>query len=128
MTAPLLHVDALRAGYGQLAVLDRVSLEVLPGEIVSVVGANGAGKTTLARALIGTRLVAGLAGLGHFRVGAVIGGVDPVVDAEFEVGDAAFGVDGGEAFIEHLADFGFAVAQVSNAESVINLGGGNIVN
>ncbi len=53
MTAPLLRVDSLRAGYGQLEVLDRVSVEVLPGEIVSVVGANGAGKTTLLLSIAG---------------------------------------------------------------------------
>jgi branched-chain amino acid transport system ATP-binding protein len=47
MASPLLSVEALNAGYGQLTVLDRVSMTVDPGEIVSIVGANGAGKTTL---------------------------------------------------------------------------------
>lgn len=45
--SPLLQIDSLCSGYGQQAVLDRVTLDVMPGEIVSVVGANGAGKTTL---------------------------------------------------------------------------------
>ena len=43
----VLKVDDLRSGYGQLPVLDGVSLNVGQGEIVSVLGANGAGKTTL---------------------------------------------------------------------------------
>jgi polar amino acid transport system ATP-binding protein len=43
----VLKVDDLRSGYGQLPVLDGVSLNVGAGEIVSVLGANGAGKTTL---------------------------------------------------------------------------------
>jgi branched-chain amino acid transport system ATP-binding protein len=47
MNDPLLQVESLSAGYGQQTVLNRVSLSVEPGEIVSVVGANGAGKTTL---------------------------------------------------------------------------------
>ncbi len=41
------------AGYGNLAVLRRVSLHVSPGEIVTIVGANGAGKTTLLRTVAG---------------------------------------------------------------------------
>ena len=43
----VLKIDDLRSGYGQLPVLDGVSLNVGAGEIVSVLGANGAGKTTL---------------------------------------------------------------------------------
>ncbi|GAA4373026.1 ABC transporter ATP-binding protein [Agromyces bauzanensis] len=48
-----LVVDSLDAGYGKLAILHDVSLEVPAGEIVTVVGSNGAGKTTLLRALNG---------------------------------------------------------------------------
>lgn len=48
-----LVVKSLDAGYGKLAILHEVSLEVSGGEIVTVVGSNGAGKTTLLRALNG---------------------------------------------------------------------------
>jgi branched-chain amino acid transport system ATP-binding protein len=48
---PLLEVDRLNAGYGQMQVLREVSLEIYPSEIVALVGSNGAGKTTLLRAL-----------------------------------------------------------------------------
>ncbi|WP_136707370.1 ABC transporter ATP-binding protein [Agromyces sp. H66] len=48
-----LVVNSLDAGYGKLAILHDVSLEVSEGEIVTVVGSNGAGKTTLLRALNG---------------------------------------------------------------------------
>ena len=43
----ILRVESLGSGYGELPVLDGITLEVGSGEIVSVVGANGAGKTTL---------------------------------------------------------------------------------
>lgn len=48
-----LNVSGLSAGYGQLAVLHDVALDVGRGEILAVVGSNGAGKTTLLRALSG---------------------------------------------------------------------------
>lgn len=47
MTDTILRVQALCSGYGQLPVLDSVSLDVKRGEIVAVIGANGAGKSTL---------------------------------------------------------------------------------
>ncbi len=47
MSSPILQVRGLRSGYGQLAVLEDVALQVAPGEIVAVIGANGAGKSTL---------------------------------------------------------------------------------
>jgi branched-chain amino acid transport system ATP-binding protein len=50
---PLLDVQDLHAGYGAFEVLHGVSLSVLPGEVVAVLGANGVGKTTLNRALSG---------------------------------------------------------------------------
>lgn len=43
----ILSIESLCSGYGELPVLDDVTLDVGQGEIVSVVGANGAGKTTL---------------------------------------------------------------------------------
>lgn len=51
MRETLLRVEQLNAGYGEMAVLRDVTLEIARGEIVALVGSNGAGKTTLLRAL-----------------------------------------------------------------------------
>jgi ABC-type branched-subunit amino acid transport system ATPase component len=54
MTAPLLAVHEVVAGYVRgLPILHGVSMEVAPGEIVTLIGPNGAGKSTLAKAIIG---------------------------------------------------------------------------
>ncbi|HUB16467.1 MAG TPA: ABC transporter ATP-binding protein [Acetobacteraceae bacterium] len=53
MTAPLLHLHGLRAGYGHVEVLHGVALKVPEGQMVAIVGPNGAGKTTLMSAIMG---------------------------------------------------------------------------
>ncbi|MEP7160667.1 MAG: ABC transporter ATP-binding protein [Dermatophilaceae bacterium] len=50
---PMLRVDSVSAHYGEARVLADVSLDVHPGEVVTLVGRNGAGKTTLLRCIMG---------------------------------------------------------------------------
>jgi ABC-type branched-subunit amino acid transport system ATPase component len=51
--APLLQVDRIRAGYGRIDILHDVSMQIRPGEIVSVIGPNGAGKSTAFKTVVG---------------------------------------------------------------------------
>ena len=53
MSAPVLELDGLTAGYDSAAVIRDISFEVAPGEVVALLGANGAGKTTTLRAVSG---------------------------------------------------------------------------
>ncbi|PIV81968.1 ABC transporter ATP-binding protein, partial [bacterium CG17_big_fil_post_rev_8_21_14_2_50_64_8] len=50
---PLLKVEGLWSGYGGKPVLQGVDLQIMPGEMVAVIGRNGVGKSTLMRSLIG---------------------------------------------------------------------------
>jgi branched-chain amino acid transport system ATP-binding protein len=50
---PILKVADLFAGYDGIPVVFGISLEVMPGELVAIVGANGAGKTTIMRTICG---------------------------------------------------------------------------
>ncbi|HLB97641.1 MAG TPA: ATP-binding cassette domain-containing protein, partial [Acetobacteraceae bacterium] len=52
-TAPLLRVDGIETYYGPIRAIGGVSLDVAPGQIVTVLGANGAGKTTVLRTVSG---------------------------------------------------------------------------
>lgn len=49
----ILRVEDVVSGYGAMAVLHGLSLEVGEGQIVSMLGPNGAGKTTLLRTIFG---------------------------------------------------------------------------
>jgi branched-chain amino acid transport system ATP-binding protein len=53
VSAPLLVVEDLHAGYGSGSVLAGVSLTVAGGEVVTLLGRNGMGKTTTVRAIMG---------------------------------------------------------------------------
>jgi branched-chain amino acid transport system ATP-binding protein len=50
---PLLELTDLRVGYGGIKALKGVSMKVMPGEIVAMIGANGAGKTTTLKSIAG---------------------------------------------------------------------------
>ena len=48
-----LAIEAVRAGYGELEILQGASLRVAPGQIVGLIGPNGAGKSTLLKTIFG---------------------------------------------------------------------------
>jgi branched-chain amino acid transport system ATP-binding protein len=50
---PLLEVEGIETCYGQSQVLFGLSLSVMPGEMVSLMGRNGMGKTTTIRSIMG---------------------------------------------------------------------------
>ena len=50
----MLKLDNVHTFYGQIEALKGVSLEVHPGEIVTLIGANGAGKSTLLMTICGS--------------------------------------------------------------------------
>jgi branched-chain amino acid transport system ATP-binding protein len=53
MSAPLLNVRDLRAGYGKAEVLHGLDLQADKGSVITVIGPNGAGKSTLLNSLMG---------------------------------------------------------------------------
>ncbi|WP_163454609.1 ATP-binding cassette domain-containing protein, partial [Escherichia coli] len=51
--ARTLRLENVHAFYGKSHVLHGVSLEVKPGEIVSLLGRNGAGRSTMVKTIMG---------------------------------------------------------------------------
>ncbi|KPD29720.1 hypothetical protein AN926_07880 [Thermus scotoductus] len=56
----MVQAEEVSRSFGSLKALDRVSLEVRPGEVFDLLGPNGAGKTTLVRILTGVLLFSAL--------------------------------------------------------------------
>jgi fructose transport system ATP-binding protein len=50
---PVLEANALVKHFGQVVALDGADFQLLPGEVLAVIGDNGAGKSTLIKALSG---------------------------------------------------------------------------
>ena len=50
-TEPLIRVENLRKSFGSLEVLKDINFEVMPGEVVTIIGASGSGKSTLLRCI-----------------------------------------------------------------------------
>jgi ABC-2 type transport system ATP-binding protein len=50
---PAIRTENLTKRYGSVVAVDRLDLEVTPGEVMGYLGPNGAGKTTTIRALLG---------------------------------------------------------------------------
>jgi branched-chain amino acid transport system ATP-binding protein len=71
VNAPLLALREVVAGYGPIAAIREISLEVEAGEVVALLGANGAGKTTTIKAIAG--VIPPWSGTVEFA-GAMIGG------------------------------------------------------
>jgi branched-chain amino acid transport system ATP-binding protein len=53
MSGTILELEAVDVAYGKAQAIERVSLKVETGRIVSVIGPNGAGKSTLLNAVMG---------------------------------------------------------------------------
>ena len=53
MSGPILSARALVKRYGRVVALDHADFDLLPGEILAIVGDNGAGKSSLIKALTG---------------------------------------------------------------------------
>ena len=73
-SVPLLQIDGLQSGYGEVTVLWGVDLSIEAGTITALIGSNGAGKSTLMRTISG--LVATRAGSIRWQ-GEAITGADP---------------------------------------------------
>ncbi|MDT8387969.1 MAG: ABC transporter ATP-binding protein [Thiogranum sp.] len=53
--SPVVEVSDLVAHYGDRVILDGIDLQVLPGEILVIMGSSGSGKSTLLRHLLGLK-------------------------------------------------------------------------
>ena len=59
MTEPLVQLTNVSVSFNGHAVVDRITMAVNAGDVVTVIGPNGSGKTTLIRAILGIQGITG---------------------------------------------------------------------
>ena len=119
----MLTIKNLNVHYGQSQVLYNISLEVKPGELVTMIGANGAGKSTLMKAIMG--LTPATSGAILFK-GQDIAKLDPWRRAEMKIAYVPEGrrVFGDLTIAENLRVGGWAAMATdlpSRQEKVIHI-------
>ena len=48
---PMVRIEGLRKSFGSLEVLRDINLDIMPGQVVTIIGASGSGKSTLLRCI-----------------------------------------------------------------------------
>ena len=66
MSAPLLSVRGLVTRFGPVPVVDGVSFDLMPGEVLGIVGESGSGKSVMALSILQL-----LSHLGHLAAGEI---------------------------------------------------------
>jgi ABC-type nitrate/sulfonate/bicarbonate transport system ATPase subunit len=120
MSAKKIVVDGIRKSFGELPVVDGVSLDVRDGEFVAIVGPSGCGKTTLLniiagfeRADHGAIRIDGAERIGPSRNGIMIsqhGSVFPWLTAQQNVMFGLIGAKRADRYIEMVGLKGFEAA------------------
>jgi phospholipid/cholesterol/gamma-HCH transport system ATP-binding protein len=55
MSEPVIQVDALTIGWGDLVLMQDLTFDVEAGDVFAILGGSGSGKSTLLRNMIGSR-------------------------------------------------------------------------
>ena len=57
LASPIVRLSSVSKRFGDHPVLDQLDWQILPGQVVGLLGRNGAGKSTLLECLLGLREV-----------------------------------------------------------------------
>ncbi|MGP9642552.1 MULTISPECIES: sugar ABC transporter ATP-binding protein [unclassified Halomonas] len=75
MSEPILKLEGIGKAFGPVQVLNDISLSVMPGEVLGILGENGAGKSTLLKIISG--IYTPTAGTIHLN-GQIFNALDPI--------------------------------------------------